>query len=204
MLVLFLLFVWNVLIGFDDWKRSKGTRLMVVANAIGIAAMLYFLTAVDVSANFAHNTRAGLYENINFRPFIISSRRTENYCITMRRFAGRWRVVERRVGHYDLDIPAQWIELKPWGYVYAQDSSWSQPYTDWWRAPYQSRYSDDKRWRSGRLFGATWDFDLQGEYLILSSPEEWFEYEWQRSTVTLQREPIPDQPIFPNPHATVR
>ena len=203
-LVLFLLFVWNILIGFDDWKRSRGTRIVVVANTIGIAAMLYFFTAVHDSATFAHNSRGGLYDNIKFRPFLISPRRTESECATMRRFAGRWWVIDRQVGHYGFDIPAQWIELKPWGYVYAQDASWSQPYTDWWRAPHQSRYSEDKRWRDGYLFDAPWDFDLQGDTLILTSPPEWFEFEWQRSTVTLQRGPLPDKPVLPNPHAASR
>ena len=122
----------------------------------------------------------------------------------MQRFAGRWRVVDRKIGHYGFDIPARWIELKPWGSVYAQDTSWSQPYTDSWRPPYQLRSSDDKRWQDGYLFNAPWDFDLLGETLILTSPEEWFEFEWQRSTVTLQRDPLPDRPVFPNPHAVRR
>lgn len=163
-----------------------------------------FFTAVHDSATFAHHSRAGLYDDIKFRPFIVSPRRTESECATMRRFAGRWRVIDRQVGSYGFDIPAQWIELKPWGYVYAQDASWSQPYTDWWRAPYQSRYSEDKRWRNGDLFDAPWDFELQGDILILTSPPEWFEFEWQRSTVTLHREPLPDKPVFPNRHAANR
>lgn len=203
-LVIFLLFVWNLVIGLDDWNRSKGTRVMVIVNAIGIAAMLYFFTAVHDSATFAHNSRTGLYDSIKFRPFIISPRRMESECVTMRRFAGRWRVVDRQIGYYGFDIPSEWIELKPWGYVYAQDASWSQPYTDWWRPPYPWRHSDDDRWRNGALFGAPWDFDPQGDTLILESPSDWFEFEWQRSKVTLKREPLSDRPVFPNPHAASR
>lgn len=174
---------------------------MVSVNAIGIAAMLYFFTAVHDSAEVAHNSRAGLYENIKFRPFLFPSRLSESECITMRRFSGHWRVVDREVGSYGFDIPAEWIELKPWGYVYAQDASWSRPYAETWTAPYQDRYSEDKRWRDGELFNAPWDFDLQGDTLSLTSSEEWFEYEWQRSKVTLQREAASDKSVFPNPHS---
>jgi hypothetical protein len=203
-LVVFLLFVWNLLIGFDDWCHSRAARILVVVNSIGIAAMLYSFTAVHNSATFSYNARAGLYENVKFQPFPISPRNSESECATMRRFAGRWQVVDRQVGYYGFNIPAQWIELKPWGYLYAQDASWSRPYAEKWRAPYQIRYSADKRWRDGDLFGAPWDFDLQGDTLILTSPQDWFEYERQRSTVILKREPLPDKPVFPNIHAVAR
>ena len=162
-----------------------------------------FLSVHD-SAVFAYNSRAGLYDNINFRPFIIMPRSTESTCATMRRFAGRWRVIDRKVGYYGFDIPAQWIELKPWGYVYAQDASWSLPYAETWRPPFRSRFSDDKIWRDGELFYAPWDFDLEGDTLVLTSPESWLKYDWQRSKVTLRREPRPDRPFFPNPPTSMR
>jgi len=201
-LVLFLLFAWNVLIGFDDWWHSRGTRITVVVNAIGIAALLYFLTAVHDSASFAHNSRAGLYDSINFRPSYFLYRRNKDECAAMQRFAGRWRVVDRKVGYYGFDVPAQWIELKPWGYAYAQDASWSQPYAIKWSPSYRWWYFDEyHRWHNGELFNAPWEFDLQGDTLTLSSPADWLEHEWQRSVVTLQREPIPVEPAYPNPHA---
>jgi len=200
-LVLVLLFLWNLFIGIDDWRRSRGTRIMVVVNAIGIAAMLYLFTAVHDSATFAHNLRAGIYDNIRFRPTLISPMRTETECATMRRLEGRWRVVERKVGHYGFNIPAEWIELKSWGHViYAQDAEWLEPYVSWGRPPIQYHYYDDKRWRDGTLFGAPWEFDLQGDTLTLETPE-WFEHERERSRVVLEREAIPDKPVFASPFA---
>lgn len=203
-LVMFLLFAWNVLIGIDDWRRSKGTRVMVVVNTIGIAAILFFFSSVHDSASFAHNLRAGIYDGFKFRPFVIEPRGLESQCVTMRRFSGRWRVIDRQVGYYGFDVPAQWIELKPWGYVYAQDASWSQVRTHWWRPPHQSRYSDDRRWRDGYIFDAYWDFDLEEDILTLTSSDEWFEHDWQRSTISLQREPVADKQMMPNPHAAHR
>lgn len=201
-LVLFLLFVWNVLIALDDWKQSKGTKVMVIVNAIGIAAMLYYFSAVHDSATFTHNSRAGLYDSIEFRTFIIWGRQTESECVTMRRFAGRWRVIDREVGYYGFNIPSKWIELKPWGYVYAQDASWAKPYAQRWHPPHQQRNSDDQRWRGGYLFHAPWDFGLQGDTLVLSSPD--YFNEWERSTIVLQREATPELDVFPNPHAARR
>ena len=201
-LVLFLLFVWNLLIGLDDWSCSKGTRVMVVVNAIGIAAMLYFFTAVHDSATFAHNSRAGLYDSIEFRPFIIRTRRTESECVTMQRFSGRWRVVDRQIGYYGFNIPSEWIELKPWGYVYVQDASRGHPYAQRWHPPYQQRNSDDQAWRDGYLLGAPWDFSLQDNTLVLSSPI--YFNEWERSTIRLKRDATRALQVIPNPHAVKR
>ena len=199
-----LLFVWNFFIAIDDWKRSMGTRVMIVVNTIGIAALLCTFGSLHKAATIAYDVRAGLYDNLDYRNRFIFSRSTESECETMRRFVGRWRVVDRKVGADGFDIPAQWIELKPWGYLYAQNASWSRPYSDWWRPPYKTGSSDAPRWFAGDLFNAPWDFELRGDTLILTSPEEWYPFEWQRSRVMLRREPIPDLPAYPNPYAAVR
>lgn len=201
-LVLLLLLGWNVIIGLDEWKQSRGTRIVIVANTIGIAAMFFLLPAVYDSATFAHDSRAGVYDNVRFRPFVMPLLETESECATMRRFAGRWRVVDRQIGYGGFDIPAQWIELKPWGYVYAQDTSWSQPYADRWSPPFRTRHSMDNRWLYGDLFNAPWDFELRGDTLTLSTSEP-FGLGRQQSTVILQREPDPGKPVFPNPHAVL-
>ncbi len=200
-LVLILLFAWNVCVGIDDWRRSKGTRLMVIVNAIGIASTLFFFSALHESANIDYNKRIGVYDDVKSSSGMIPPVFTESACETMRRFEGRWRIVERKVGYYGFDIPAERIELKPWGFVYAQDSNGSQPYADRWNPPAQYRFYDDDRWRDGYLFDAPWDFVLQGDTLILESSPEWFEQESERSRIVLEREPIPDKPVFPNPHS---
>ena len=92
-----------------------------------------------------------------------------------------------------------WIELKPWGYVYAQDASWSEPYASRWRPPYRWHYEADGPWRDGMLFETWWDFELDGDTLILTNPEG-FGLESYRSRVVLERIPIPDTPAYPNPH----
>ncbi len=136
-LVLFLLFVWNAFIGFDDWRRSRGTKIMVVVNAIAIASVFFVFNGIHDSATRMLHKRMGLFDNINFRPpgILVGSQHTEDACVTAHRFAGRWRVVEREVGHYGFDIPAEWIEIKPWGYVYGQDASWSETYAGRWLPP---------------------------------------------------------------------
>ncbi|MGA8206303.1 MAG: hypothetical protein WB812_17440 [Woeseiaceae bacterium] len=198
-----LLFVWNIFIAIDDWKRSRGTRVMIVVNTIGIAALLCTFGWLHEAATVAYDVRAGLYDNLEYRGRFLFSRSTESECATTRRFVGRWRVVERKIGAYGFDIPAQWVELEPWGYLYAQNASWSRIYSDWWRPPFKAGSSDAPRWFAGDLFNAPWDFDLRGDTLILTSPEEWYEFEWQRSRVTLRREPIPELPVYPNPFAAV-
>jgi hypothetical protein len=203
-LVLFLLLVWNILIAFDSWKASKGSKVMIVANSIGIVAMIYIFAAVHEAATLAQNSRTGLYTSFKMRPSILPWVGAEDECVTMRRFSGRWKIIDRQIGYYGINIPGQWIELKPWGYAYAQDASWSQPYAVRWRPPYKSGFPDDKLWHEGILFDAPWDFDLQGDTLTLTLPDKWFALEWQKSTITLRREPLPDKPVFANPHAIRR
>lgn len=200
-LVLFLLLVWNGLIGFNDWRRSRGTRVMVVVNTIAIAAVFFVFDGIQDSANRSYNTRAGLYDSIEFSNSVVHSWAPIDECVTARRFSGRWQVVDREIGYYGFDIPAEWIELKPWGYVYAQNSAWSAPYAERWRPPFPDRYLRAGEWFPGHLFGAYWHFDLDGDTLTLTTPSQWFELEMQRSTITLQRIPETDLPAFPNPHS---
>ncbi len=40
-LALFLLFVWNGFVAFDDWNRTIGTNVMIVVNTLAIATTLY-------------------------------------------------------------------------------------------------------------------------------------------------------------------
>ena len=200
-LVLFLLFVWNALIGFNDWRRSRGTKVMVVVNTLAIAAVFFVFGAIHDSANRFYNTRAGIYDPIDFQPFRIYKSTGEDECVNAHRYSGRWEVVDRHIGHYGFDIHADWIELNAWGYLYAQDASWSPVYADVWRPPYQSRFGWSDEWEPGYLFDAYWDFHLEGDTLTLTTPDRWFELEMQRSTITLRRVPSPDLPAYPNPHA---
>jgi hypothetical protein len=199
-LVLFLMFVWNVFIGIADWQRSRASRVLIVANAVAIAANLYVFTAIHDSATIAYDARAGLYANIASNRLHFPRARDERACVTARRFVGRWRVIDRQVGYRGFDIPAEWIELHSWGELYAQEASWSPPYTDLWRPPYRHIDAEDGRWRDGTVFDAPWDFDLQGDILTLTTPPEWFEV-WERSRVTLQRQPLAERHVFPNPYA---
>jgi len=189
-IVLFLLFVWNVLIAFDDWRRSKGTKVMIIVNALAISIALFTFSSLHDSAYFQYHARNGYYEDIKFTSFLVTPRWTEDECTTMQRFAGRWRVIDREIGYYGFDIPALWIELKPWGELLAADATWQTPYEGGWQPPNQSRYSDDKRWRDGYIyadqFGAPWDFELLGDTLILTSSDSF--NEWEKSKVTLQRD----------------
>lgn len=188
-LVLFLLFAWNAVIGFADWSQSTGTRVVVVANAVAILAALYVFIPLHDNASFQYHLRNGYYEGIKFRPFPISVT-TENACKTMRRFAGRWRVVDRKIGHYGFDVPELWIELLRWGEVRGADSTWQTPYAGEWRPPFRWRHSDTLDWRYGSIYGDTfggpWDFELRGDTLILTTPTDF--NEWEKSTIWLRRE----------------
>lgn len=200
-LVLFMLFVWNAIVGFNEWRRSLGTRIMVIANGLGIAAMFLVFGSIHDSATHLSNKRGGLYDNILFRSALVHiPYASESVCVTARRFEGRWQVIDRDVGIYGFDIPAQWIELKRWGYAYAQDASWSAVYAGRWRPPQQWHADENDRWFGGFVFNAPWDFELRGDILVLTTPE-YFELELQRSRITLQRIPIPEEPAYPNPHA---
>lgn len=193
-LAFFLLFAWNILIAFDDWNRSKGTKVMIVVNTLAISISMYTFISLHDNAYFQYHNRNGYYQGIIFQPFEFPfpSRRTEDECVTYQRFSGRWRVVDREIGHYGFNVASLWIELHPWGKLHAADTTWQVPYEGGWYPPYQSRYADDKRWRDGYIytdtFSAPWDFDLQGDVLILTSPPEYFR-EWERSRITLEREP---------------
>ena len=199
-LVLFLLFVWNALIGFNDWRRSRGTKVMVFVDTIAIAAVFFVFGGIHDSANRFHNARAGLYDSIEFRISFYAWGSVDD-CVNARRFAGRWQVVDRQVGYYGFDVPAEWIELKPWGYVYAQGASWSTLHADTWRPPFLDRYARAGDYFPGRLFGTYWHFDLDGDTLTLTTPSEWFELDMQRSTVVLRRVSDSETEVYPNPHA---
>lgn len=162
---------------------------MIVVNILAVSICLYTFKSLHESAYFRYHERNGYYEEIRFRPFIIPPRSTEYECVTYQRFAGRWRVVDREIGHYGFDIPFGTIDLHAWGKVHAADGDWQRPYEGGWQPPYQSRYSDDKGWRDGYIwvddFGAPWDFNMQGDTLILTTPE--YFNEWEKSTITLER-----------------
>ena len=198
-LLLFLVLVWSVLLAFSNGKRSGGARFVAMANIIGAVAMLAVPVAAHNAATFSFNERAGLYSNIEFRPYVFLPWQVEDECVTMRRFSGRWTVVDRKVGSYGFDVPAQWIELKEWGYAHGQDANWAEVHTGRWRPPFGTSRGHETEWRDGEVFDTPWDFELSGDTLTLTTPD-WLEHEWQRSRIVLQRESMPDVPAFPNPH----
>jgi hypothetical protein len=190
-LTLFLLFCWNLVIAFDDWKRSIGSRVVIVVNAVAIAAMLVTFIPLHGAAKFQFNKRQGSYDGIRFYAALSLSGRVEDTCATLQRFAGRWRVVERDIGHFGFDVAARWIELTPWGDVIASDASWQRNYIGYWQPPYKWENPDDLVWRNGHIdawnyFSGFWDFDLQGDRLTLTTPEDFLP--WYRSRIVLQRD----------------
>ncbi|MEO1247385.1 MAG: hypothetical protein AAFX56_16990 [Pseudomonadota bacterium] len=190
-LVFFLLFAWNALLAVDNWKRSTGTKVVLIANAIALATTLYVFVPLHDRAYYEYHARNGYYSDIRFGLPWRQARSviSENPCTTMKRFAGRWQVVDRYVGRWGFDIPAVRIELTPWGTFTAYDYPASDTFSGNWRPPHRWRYAEDQRWHDGRIFAehfdARWDFDLQQETLILTTPEQFSEVE--RSTVVLQR-----------------
>jgi len=188
--VFFLLLAWSVLIGFDDWRRSKGTKVMVVVNTLAIAATLYAFVPLHEQASFDYHERNGHFEGFKVRQNMFWSWRREDQCQTMQRFAGRWRVIEREIGHYQFNISSPRIDLKPWGVVVASGANWQSVYEGRWRPPDRPEHSDDRLWRGGdiddRNISAPWDFELRTDLLILTTPE--YFNEWERSRITLQRD----------------
>lgn len=188
-LVFFLLLVWSVVIAIGYWRHSAGTRIMIVVNIFAVSICLYTFKPLHESAYFEYHKRNGYYEGIKFNPFLIQPIFTEDQCTTYRRFAGRWRVVEREIGYYELDLPYSWIDLHSWGDVRAPNIAGQREHEGTWIAPYQDRYSEDRRWRYGYIWigdnSAPWNFDLRGNRLILTSPDDFNERE--RSTLILER-----------------
>ncbi len=192
-LLLFLLLVWNVLIGVDDWNHSTGSRVMIIVNTLAILTTTYTLVGLHENAQFQYHARNGHYENIKFRPFSAALAwpvSTEGECATLRRFAGQWRVVDSDIGRHENDVPAPRIELTPWGIVLAVDPSSRKHLEGRWSPPRQSPRSPDDGWQVGYIYagkvGARWDFELRGDLLILTSPDYYRESE--RSRITLQRD----------------
>ncbi|MEM8816862.1 MAG: hypothetical protein AAGE85_13635 [Pseudomonadota bacterium] len=190
-LVFFLLFAWNVLLAVDNWKRSIGTKVVLIANAIALATTLYVFVPLHERAYYEYHARNGYYSDIRFglpwrqAQSVIS----EAPCTTMKRLAGHWQVMDRQVGLLGFDIPADWIDLKPWGTFAASDNPRTGTFSGNWRPPHRWRYAEDQRWQEGRIFAehfdGHWNFDLQQKTLILTTPEYFSEPE--RSTVVLRR-----------------
>lgn len=195
LLALLLLFVWNVLIGFDDWRRSAGTRVMVFVNAIAIASMLLVFPALQESAEVGYGQRSGMFDDYRYKKLFFY--RSESRCVTLRRFSGRWRVVDREIGEPWLDVPGDWVELKYWGYAYARYPGERAPTAQYWYPPRQE--PGDSRWQYGELFGVPWNFEIHGDLLLLTSPPDYFEHEFRPSTVVLQREPAPERTLLATP-----
>jgi len=189
--VFFLLFVWNALLAVDGWRRSAGNKALLVVNAVGILSMLYVFLPLHDRAYHEYHAREGYYEDIHFRlpRWYPVSASGENPCITMERFAGRWQVVDRKLGTRGLDIPYAWIDLKPWGRFTTEKQLRIGEYEGWWSPPYRPRYRHNERWLDGRITvdgpNGWWDFDVRHDTLTLTTSEYFAEQE--RSTIVFQR-----------------
>ncbi len=190
--VFYLLFVWNVTLAIADWKKSKGTQAVIALNGLAILTAFYVFDSMYSYASFQHDKRKNSYNDMYVEYVPFWQRYSENRCTTYRRFSGRWRVINRKLGHYGLDVPSLWIDLKPWGDVTGADNTWQIPLQGKWRPPYQNNYDEDKTWRNGVIWAGDkrgyWNFDLQGNILVLTSPRSL--NEWEKSRVTLQRETV--------------
>ncbi len=190
-LVLFLLFMWNTLLAVDGWRHSTSNKVLLVANAVAILSLLYVFVPLHDRAYYQYHAREGYYDDIRFKMprWYAMSFTSENPCVTMERFAGRWQIVDRTLGTRGFDIPVAWIELTPWGQFTTIDEPGFGDYEGRWLPPYRPRYGNSLRWRHGWIdvdgsYGP-WDFDLQQNTLTLTTPEDFPERE--RSTIVLQR-----------------
>jgi len=191
-LVLFLLFVWNALLAIDGWRRSTGNKVLLVANTVAILSMLYVFVPLHDRAHYQFHLRQGYYEDIRFKMprWAAITFTSENPCVTMERFAGRWRIVDRKLGTRGFDIPVAWIELTTWGRVTTTNAPGLGGYEGRWSPPYRRRYEESRRWRGGWIdidgSDGPWDFDLQQDTLTLTTTPEYFP-ERERSTIVMQR-----------------
>ena len=191
--VLFLVFVWNALLAADSWRHSAGNKVVLVVNAVAILSLLYVLVPLHDRASYQYHARAGYYEDIRFKlpHWYATAYTSEKPCVTMERFAGRWQVIDRKLGTRGFDIPAAWIELKPWGRFTTTDELRVHRYEGRWSPPYRPRYRDSRRLREGwiEIGGSytSWDFDLQQDTLTLTTTPEHPLLERERSTIVLQR-----------------
>ncbi len=202
-LLFVLLLLWNFFIAVDDWRKSTGTRIMVVVNSIGIVAMLAVFSALHDSASVSHSRQVGLFDNLEHRLYH-GSTNAEVECAANRDLEGRWRVVYRKLGYYGRDFPATWVQLNTWGYAFTQDAEWAPVRAERWFPPRSKRYFEEEVVFPGELFDAPWEFELDGNTLVLETPEDWIDHEWQRSRIVLVREEIPpDSVVNLNPYSVL-
>ena len=187
-LVFFLVLVWIAVLWSDSSPAQKSARFVLCLSFITVLIAAWVLVQIHRQADFEHKTRQGYYEGLIVKPPVWFFRRSESECATMRRFAGRWRVVDRELGTRGFDLPFELIELEPRGTYLAYRRGAREPLKGRWNPPYTPRVGESERWRDAWFrFDdgiSDWDFLPQDDTLVLETPDYFRDRE--RSRIVLE------------------
>ena len=188
-LVFFLLLIWIAFLWSDSSRAQKSARVVLGLSFIAVIVAAGVLVPIHRQADIEHKTRQGYYADLIVEPPVSSSRRSENECATMRRFAGHWRIIDRELGTRGFDLPVERIELEPWGTYLAYRRGASEPLRGRWRPPNTPRAGESGRWRDASLYFddvfPDWDF-LPGDDTLVLETSDYFRGP-ERSRIVLKR-----------------
>jgi hypothetical protein len=188
-LIFSLLFVWNLFIAAAQVINEKQAPFLAILNLVLISGIMFTsfaaLEAAEVSYEAREKTKG---DWLNFRAPFLTWR--QNPCVVARDYVGRWVVVEKDIPERGGDFPMMWIELRPSLTYRAADAAWASPYEGRWIPPSRLTKRPDENEDSGEIQlpdgFSHWDFNIDGEYLVLTTPDwalKWYEY----SVVVLER-----------------
>lgn len=179
-LIFFLLMALHIFVAFSPSSRRKGDKVILAASFITLAAVLVSLSSLDNASTMSFYKENRIWEDwLRVRePRWLFDDLTE--CDLVLSYVGRWEVVEKDIPSSGFEFPMKWIEFHKSFTFSASNSRWAKTYEGDFGFSVMG-----SGWITGPDFDGPWEFELDDDQLVLTTPESLVDL--PKSRVVLKR-----------------